>query len=122
MTPPGLTAAVQVLAFPLRLGLLPGSEGTIPAEYRRKIQRMEFGPKHLVNYSYFADRVSASAEPGIVFIGSRTMQAESRIEQVGTLAGTASNACQPASSVLGSSKVWSSFWDPAFSDCPKSSG
>jgi hypothetical protein len=48
---------------------------------------MEFGPKHLVNYSYFADRVSPSAEPGIVFIGSRTMQPESRIEQVGKLAG-----------------------------------
>jgi hypothetical protein len=77
----------RVLAFPLRLGLLPGSQDSIPAEYRRKIQRMEFGPKHLVNYSYFADRVSASAEPGIVFIGSRTMQPESRIEQAGTLAG-----------------------------------
>jgi hypothetical protein len=77
----------RLLAFPLRLGLLPGSEETTPAEHRRKIQRMEFGPKHLVNYSYFADRVSPSAEPGIVFIGSRTMQPESRIEQVGKLAG-----------------------------------
>ncbi|MGA3187560.1 MAG: hypothetical protein ABSF22_10675 [Bryobacteraceae bacterium] len=77
----------RLLAFPLRLGLLPGSEETIPAEVRRKVQRMEFGPKYLVNYSYFADRVSASAKPGIVFIGSRTMRPESRIEQVGTLAG-----------------------------------
>jgi hypothetical protein len=77
----------RVLAFPLRLGLLPGSEEMIAEEYRRKVQRMEFGLKHLVNYSYFADRVSASAQPGIVFIGSRTMQPEARIERVGKLAG-----------------------------------
>ena len=54
----------RLLACPLRLGLLPGSEKTIPAEQRRTIQRMEFGPKHLVNYSYFSSRVCPSAEPG----------------------------------------------------------
>jgi hypothetical protein len=42
-----------VHAYPLRLGLLPGSEKAIPSEHRRSIQRMEFGAKHLVNYSYF---------------------------------------------------------------------
>jgi hypothetical protein len=77
----------RVLAYPLRLGLLPGSEDLIPQEHRRVISRMEFGPKHLVNYNYFKDRVAASAEPGVVFIGARTLSNDCRIEQVGKTEG-----------------------------------
>jgi hypothetical protein len=76
----------RALAYPLRIGLLPGSEQSIPSEHRRVIQRMEFGPKHLVNFSYFQDRVSASAEPGAVFIGARTLAPECRIEEIGMAA------------------------------------
>jgi hypothetical protein len=77
----------HVLAYPLRLGLLPGSEHTVPPEHRRFITRMEFGPKYLVNYNYFQDRVAASAEPGLLLIGARTPAAVCRIDQVGRLAG-----------------------------------
>jgi hypothetical protein len=73
----------QVHAFPLRLGLLPGNETDIPAEYRRTINRMEFGPKILVTYEYFADRIKADAAPGIVFMGQRCMSADCRIEPAG---------------------------------------
>jgi hypothetical protein len=73
----------RALAYPLRIGLLPGSEESIPPQHRRVIQRMEFGPKHLVNFSYFQDRVSASAEPGAVFIGARTLLPECSIEEIG---------------------------------------
>lgn len=76
----------NVLAFPLRLGLLPGSEKAVPAEHRRVIDRMEFGPKHLVNYSYFKNRVQPSAAPGIVFIGARTLAPTCRIEEAGPAA------------------------------------
>lgn len=76
----------RVLAFPLRLGLLPGSENTVPVEFRRTINRMEFGPKHLVNYEYFRDRVRAAAEPGLLFIGVRNMTRECRVEKAGRLA------------------------------------
>ena len=72
-----------VHAFPLRLGLLPGTEQEIPPDRLRVIQRMEFGPKVLVNYEYFADRVKASAEPGIVFLGRRSLSRECRIEPAG---------------------------------------
>ena len=77
----------RAFAYPLRIGLLPGSEDSIPPEHRRVIQRMEFGPKHSVNYSFFKDRVCASAEPGLVFLGARTLQRDCRIEELGTLAG-----------------------------------
>jgi len=63
----------SVHAFPLRIGLLPGAASKIPAEQLRKIQRMEFGPKLLVNYKYFADRVAASAEPGLILLGERSL-------------------------------------------------
>ncbi|MBV8898358.1 MAG: hypothetical protein JO051_17710 [Acidobacteriaceae bacterium] len=81
----------NALAFPLRLGLLPGSENAVPAEHRRVIDRMEFGPKHLVNYSYFKNRVQPSAAPGIVFIGARTLAPTCRIEPAGV--GMALKAC-----------------------------
>jgi hypothetical protein len=77
----------QLLAFPLRIGLLPGSENSVPAEYRRVIDRMEFGPKHLVNYEFFRQRVCASAAPGLVLIGARRLTRECAIEKVGLLAG-----------------------------------
>ena len=90
---PFIDRAGRVHAYPLRLGLLPGSEKTIPVEHRRIIQRMEFGAKHLVNYSYFQSRVSESAEPGLVLIGARTLSHECRIEEIGTMAGL--RACVP---------------------------
>jgi len=74
----------RVHAFPLRLGLLPGSENEIPTEQRRTIRRMEFGPKVLVNYDYFAHRVQPSAEPGIVFLGRRSLGDVCRIEPAST--------------------------------------
>lgn len=63
----------QVHGFPTRIGLLPGSEEIVPPEFRRTIQRMEFGPKVLVDFRYFADRVVGAAEPAIVFLGSRSL-------------------------------------------------
>ena len=80
----------RLLAWPLRLGLLPGSENTVPAEHRRTIQRMEFGPKHLVNYSYFSGRVCPSAEPGLLFVGARTMTPYCRIERISRMAAVRS--------------------------------
>lgn len=81
---PFISADGRVHAFPLRLGLLPGNEADIPAEFQRTIRRMEFGPKILVSYEYFASRVTPSAEPGIVFIGNRTMAEVCRIEPAGS--------------------------------------
>ena len=71
-----------VHAFPTRIGLLPGSAAKIPAEYLRTVDRMSFGPKTLVDYRYFAERVVARAEPGFVCLGSRTLAAQGRITTV----------------------------------------
>ncbi len=68
-------------AFPLRLGLLPGGEDSVPLQHRRVIERMEFGPKIVVNYQYFANSVSNSAPPGLVLIGRRTTASECRVAE-----------------------------------------
>jgi len=75
----------RVYAFPLRLGLLPGADTEFPAEHKRTINRMEFGPKVLLNYSYFASRVKPVADPGIVFLGRRSLAPDCRIEPAGTV-------------------------------------
>jgi hypothetical protein len=72
----------DVHAFPTRIGLLPGAEAKIPAEYRRTVDRMNFGPKTLVDYRYFAHRVAARASPDVVCLGSRTLAAQGSIVPV----------------------------------------
>jgi hypothetical protein len=71
---PLIDSTGKVWAFPLRLGLLPGSEGTIAPEKLRMIRRMEFGPKLLVNHCYFADRVVPHADPCLLFLGTRSLR------------------------------------------------
>ena len=48
----------RVLPFPSRMGFL-GKSGikNIPGEFIYDIDRMEFGPKHFVDYDYFKDRI-----------------------------------------------------------------
>jgi hypothetical protein len=82
-------------AFPLRVGLLPGSESGYPPDQLRTIQRMEFGPKLLVNYAYFADRVCASAEPALLLLGERSLDRQC--------------STRPAS--------WSSAWKALLANC-----
>jgi hypothetical protein len=76
---PFIDRAGRAHAFPLRLGLLSGREHEVPAEHRRLINRMGFGEKYLVNYSYFANRVTASAQPGLVILGRRTLARQGRL-------------------------------------------
>lgn len=73
---PFIDRSGHIHAFPLRIGLLLGGEKNIPEEQYRVIERMEFEPKVLLNYEYFAHRVASGAKPGLVLLGSRTMSRE----------------------------------------------
>src|SRR5579884_345061 len=77
----------RVHAFPLRLGLTPEAAAEIPPHQRRTIRRMEFGPKIAVQYDYYAAQVIPFAEPGIVFLGERSLAADCRIAAAGFGAG-----------------------------------
>jgi hypothetical protein len=70
---PLIDHAGGVHAFPLRLGLLPGSPEAVPDDQMRRIERMEFGPKMLVNYRYFMHRVRPRARGRVLFLGRRTL-------------------------------------------------
>lgn len=83
---PLIDSCGTVHAFPLRIGLLPGSEGSIPENQLRRIDRMEFGPKLLVNYSYFSNRVCSQAEPCLLLLGRRSLGIACSVERAGTLA------------------------------------
>jgi len=72
---PLVTRAGDVLAFPLRLGFVPGTEPDVPAQFVRRVERMEFGPKVLVDIEYYRDRLANRAEPGVVFLGARRLAA-----------------------------------------------
>lgn len=69
----------RIYCFPLRLGLIPGGEAAVPAGALRRIERMEFGPKLLVNHEYFAHRICPCADPGYVFLGRRSLSRGCRI-------------------------------------------
>ena len=84
---PFIDRRARVYPFPLHIGLLPGGESEIPAEYLRKINRMEFGPKYLVKYDYFAHRVGGIAQPMFVFLGERSLGEECRITRASMAAG-----------------------------------
>jgi hypothetical protein len=84
---PFIDADANVYPFPLHLGLLPGGESSIPEQHLRQIDRMEFGPKYLVSYDYFAQRVGKMARPGFVFLGHRSLAEECRITPASMPAG-----------------------------------
>ena len=75
-----------VYAFPLRIGILPGSQSTYLPEQLRTVQRMEFGPKLLLRHRFFADRIAPSAAPGILFLGRRNLSDTCVIEPASRLA------------------------------------
>jgi hypothetical protein len=70
---PIVTREGSLLGFPLRIGILPGSESGFEPDQLRTVQRMEFGPKLLVRYKHFENRIATEAEPGFLLIGRRSL-------------------------------------------------
>jgi hypothetical protein len=70
----------QVHPFPLRIGVRPGGEPPeIPAHFWRTVQRMEFGPKTLIDISYFQDRLASPCQVGAILLGERWLTGPSSI-------------------------------------------
>jgi len=85
---PLITRHGEVLPFPLRLGILPGGEGDIPAEYMYPVNFMRVGTKILVDVGYYADKVGSSCPPGVILLGERALGCGSRIEPTGRISGS----------------------------------
>ena len=70
----------EVLPFPLRIGVRPGEEppGT-PADLMRTVQRMEFGPKTLIDIEHWRERIGEPCPPGVILLGERWLAGPSSI-------------------------------------------
>jgi hypothetical protein len=74
----------NVHPFPLRIGLADEeAKKSIPREYTERIERMEFGPKRIVDIEYFSDSLGKAAPPGLLLVGIRTLGKECRIKRMG---------------------------------------
>jgi hypothetical protein len=70
----------QVHPFPLRIGVRPGGEPPeIPAQFWRTVQRMEFGPKTLIDIGYFRDNLAPACQVGAILLGERWLTGPSFI-------------------------------------------
>lgn len=60
--------------FPMCIGVRPGqSLSSIPQQYVRCVQRMEFEPKSLIDTAYFSDRIGQAADPSLILVGQRNL-------------------------------------------------
>lgn len=83
---PLITRRGEVLPFPLRIGVRPGGEPSgVPRSRCRQVQRMDFGPKTLIDIRCFEDRLGGPCPGGAVLLGERWLAGPSRIEPAATL-------------------------------------
>ena len=66
--------------FPIRIGVRPGTViPDVPASMRLEIERMEFGPKTLIDMQAFESRLSGPVPIGAILIGKRFTAGASRM-------------------------------------------
>jgi hypothetical protein len=71
----------RLYPFPLRIGVNVTDAELLPSEHVRRIERMEFHPKLVLELSAFRDRIEAVPQPlRHLVLGSRTLGTEARLE------------------------------------------
>jgi hypothetical protein len=69
--------------FPLRIGVNPGEADGLPAEQLRRIERMEFPPKLVLELRAFADRIETTPQPlRHLVLARRSLGREATLEPV----------------------------------------
>lgn len=73
----------RVYPFPLRIGVRVNNEPPgIPEQYKRTVQRMEFGPKTLIDIAYFKGKVGNPASVSAILLGERWLTGEAFIRPI----------------------------------------
>ncbi|MBP7216311.1 MAG: hypothetical protein KBA46_03395 [Candidatus Omnitrophica bacterium] len=71
---PILDTQGYMLPFPIRIGIDAGKKPDFPGQHLRFINRMEFGPKYLLDVDYFKGRVvTGRCKPSFIFRGVRCL-------------------------------------------------
>jgi hypothetical protein len=69
--------------FPLRIGVNVTDAELLPSDYVRRIERMEFDPKLVLDLRAFSERIEARPQAlRHLVVGTRTLGTEARLEQV----------------------------------------
>ena len=82
--------------FPLRMGLTEQHAAELPDEHVRRIERIEFDPKLLLDVEAFRDRIEPTAQPTRhLVIGMRTLGSDASLERIPRrrVAGTLLREC-----------------------------
>jgi hypothetical protein len=67
--------------FPLRIGINATDADRLPADHVRRIERMEFHPKLVLDLDRFADRIERNPQPlRHLVVGRRSLGTEARLE------------------------------------------
>jgi len=78
---PLISRSGVVFPFPLRIGVRVGDEPQeIPSEHMRTVNRMEFGPKTLIDIEYFSKKIAAPCPAGAILVGERWLAGPSSIQ------------------------------------------
>jgi len=78
---PLISSSGEVLPFPLRIGVRLGGEPPgVPERFTRTVERMDFGPKTLIDIRCFSDRLANPCPPGAILLGERWLAGPSSIE------------------------------------------
>lgn len=76
---PLLTRCLEVLPFPLRLGVSTDVKLDISNRYLRTFDRSKFGSKVLIDIEYFKGKVASVGKPDVVLLGERKPYNEATI-------------------------------------------
>jgi hypothetical protein len=69
--------------FPLRIGINATDAERLPADHVRRIERMEFHPKLVLELDRFADRIEANPQPlRHIVVGRRSLGTDARLESL----------------------------------------
>jgi hypothetical protein len=68
-----------VYPFPIRMGVIEGTQLSIPEEYLKPFRRSHYNPKTLIDIRYFKNQIAPAAEPGFIFIGKRVHSSHPKI-------------------------------------------
>jgi hypothetical protein len=70
--------------FPLRIGVNATDAALLPPSHVRRIERMEFHPKLVLDLAAFADRIESRPQPlAHIVLGRRSLGREARLEPIG---------------------------------------
>ena len=75
----------KLFGLPIRLGVREDTELAIPARYLSIFKRTNYAQKTLIDANYFAHKIVASADPGILLIGRRIDADLPRVEKIGSI-------------------------------------